>query len=625
MRDAAAHYGGHIVAIPRDTLPVLTQAGQQRAAVAGRRCLDAGHRDARRSRTRRRRSSRSARRLPGRVGQREGDGGRRADRRLRRQRLPARRRLPRRPRGALHARADDRGRTDRHAGRPACAASPGSSPRALRGAGVALASLRHRRSAASRRRKRSSRSGSTSASPRRICWTSCSRNPSAKTARVASSACLAVLARRRLRASCSLSCRPRAVAGRRAGAGVVAGRQAHRRVVSRSHLDDDAGRQAGEGVARLTSSDGRARSSASRPGRPTATASPIAADRGDGFDIFVVALKNGVAAGAPVAVTTMPGDERWPSWTADGRLVFAHRDARPSGRNGDPEPAVGPVPRRRRSPGSEAWQAPLALTETDRQRNLSARVARRHQGRVRVGARLRRRSRSVVDAGAAGGDRQADAARRASAEAGVVVGAVSVGTDGKPLRANRITRVRGNEAYPSWAPDNTRLAFYAVREGIGSVWVATVGAAASRRRPKIRMPRAEAGRAAATGVAHGRRAGVVAGRQDAARVGPARSAAGLQRQPAAQRRRGAAAVRAERRVPVVARRRAAAGARRRRRRGRRDRAVAGAVRRDVRSRVDHAAVAVLLVGVDGASSGRARATSSGRARRRRRPKPISRR
>jgi gamma-glutamyltranspeptidase len=49
----------------------------------------------------------------------------------------------------------------------------------------------------------------------------------------------------------------------------------------------------------------------------------------------------------------------------------------------------------------------------------------------------------------------------------------SKGSDGKPLRANRITRVRGSEAYPSWAPDNTRLAFYAVREGIGSVWVAT--------------------------------------------------------------------------------------------------------------------------------------------------------
>ena len=37
----------------------------------------------------------------------------------------------------------------------------------------------------------------------------------------------------------------------------------------------------------------------------------------------------------------------------------------------------------------------------------------------------------------------------------------------------RITSVRGAEAYPSWAPDSQRVAFYAVREGIGSVWVAT--------------------------------------------------------------------------------------------------------------------------------------------------------
>ena len=88
-----------------------------------------------------------------------------------------------------------------------------------------------------------------------------------------------------------------------------------------------------------------------------------AAERGDGFDIFVVTLKSGVATGAPVAVTTLPGDERWPSWTADGRLVFAHRDARAAGRGADPGLqwdlfVVRPVE------GSNGWQAPLALTET---------------------------------------------------------------------------------------------------------------------------------------------------------------------------------------------------------------------------------------------------------------------
>ncbi len=49
-------------------------------------------------------------------------------------------------------------------------------------------------------------------------------------------------------------------------------------------------------------------------------------------------------------------------------------NARPSGRNGDPSLQYdlylsSPVS------GSEAWQSPLALTETDRQRDLSARVA----------------------------------------------------------------------------------------------------------------------------------------------------------------------------------------------------------------------------------------------------------
>ena len=32
----------------------------------------------------------------------------------------------------------------------------------------------------------------------------------------------------------------------------------------------------------------------------------------------------------------MPGDERWPSWTPDGRLVFAHRDRGANGRVADP-------------------------------------------------------------------------------------------------------------------------------------------------------------------------------------------------------------------------------------------------------------------------------------------------
>ena len=41
-----------------------------------------------------------------------------------------------------------------------------------------------------------------------------------------------------------------------------------------------------------------------------------------GFDLYVVDARGGV----PRRVTSLPGDERWPSWLPDGRLVFADRD-----------------------------------------------------------------------------------------------------------------------------------------------------------------------------------------------------------------------------------------------------------------------------------------------------------
>ena len=196
------------------------------------------------------------------------------------------------------------------------------------------------------------------------------------------------------------------------------------------------------------------------------------ADRGEGFDIFVVSLKNGVASGVPVAVTTLPGDERWPSWTVDGRLVFAHRDARAGGRGGDPSlqwdlfvvKAVA---------GSGAWQAPLALTET----TDSETYPRVSPDGSKVAFVSERDSEDDLDLWwmpvppAAVAKPTPLGSRPAKP---VTASVPSVGTDGKPLRATRIVRVRGNEAYPSWAPDNVRLAFYAVREGIGSVWVTAV-------------------------------------------------------------------------------------------------------------------------------------------------------
>ena len=47
----------------------------------------------------------------------------------------------------------------------------------------------------------------------------------------------------------------------------------------------------------------------------------FAADAGDGFNLVTA----GADGSRPQPLTTMAGDERWPSWTADGRIVFSHR------------------------------------------------------------------------------------------------------------------------------------------------------------------------------------------------------------------------------------------------------------------------------------------------------------
>ena len=55
----------------------------------------------------------------------------------------------------------------------------------------------------------------------------------------------------------------------------------------------------------------------------------FAADRGNGFDLYVVSAPGAQprqsAQGVPERVAVLEGDERWPSWTPEGRLVFAHR------------------------------------------------------------------------------------------------------------------------------------------------------------------------------------------------------------------------------------------------------------------------------------------------------------
>lgn len=191
----------------------------------------------------------------------------------------------------------------------------------------------------------------------------------------------------------------------------------------------------------------------------------FAVDRGDGFDIVVAAARGGAA----VPVTTMAGDERWPSWTADGRIVFAHRGTAPAGRTTDPGlqwdlHVVAP------GKGSAAWQAPLPLSTTA-DNETYPRVS--PDGRT-VAFVSNRESDDDVDVWAM-------PMPAATVAQPVPLGAPAPRAPAKgprPPRPVRVTRVRGFESFPSWAPDNLRLAFYAVREGVGSIWVAPVEAAA---------------------------------------------------------------------------------------------------------------------------------------------------
>src|SRR5690606_13956435 len=85
----------------------------------------------------------------------------------------------------------------------------------------------------------------------------------------------------------------------------------------------------------------------------------FASNSGKGFDIVVATVRTGAVTTEP----TMNGDERWPSWTPDGRLVFAHRAQPAAGHAGDPSRqwALYLVAT---MAGPAAWHQPVPLTHT---------------------------------------------------------------------------------------------------------------------------------------------------------------------------------------------------------------------------------------------------------------------
>ncbi|MEZ5293462.1 MAG: gamma-glutamyltransferase [Vicinamibacterales bacterium] len=214
---------------------------------------------------------------------------------------------------------------------------------------------------------------------------------------------------------------------------------------------------------------------------PDGTRVAFAADRGQGYDIFVAT----VSTGAVTPATGQPGDERWPSWTPDGRLVFAARAPRGDRTGADPG-AQWDLFVTRPVEGSTAWQAPTALTSTTDNETYP---------RVSPDGRLL----AFVSERAAEDDVDIWVVPMPAADApftalGARPQATRPETAPAPPRPTRVLRANGAESHLAWAPDSLRLAFNGVRGGVGSVWVATVelpqteGDTPPRARPKPPAP-----------------------------------------------------------------------------------------------------------------------------------------
>jgi gamma-glutamyltranspeptidase len=177
---------------------------------------------------------------------------------------------------------------------------------------------------------------------------------------------------------------------------------------------------------------------------PDGRAIAFAGDAGAGFDIYTI----GADGRSPLKITSDAADDRWPSWTRDGRLIFSRREDRRwrlfavAATGGVPSPLFADTPDE----------------ETER------------EGRVSPDGR-----------------RLAYVSDRESEDGDVDVWVAELPGEPHRARRTRVVRARGVEDHPSWSPEGSRIAFYAVREGWGSVWVAPVEVvAAGDTGPRVR-------------------------------------------------------------------------------------------------------------------------------------------
>ena len=162
----------------------------------------------------------------------------------------------------------------------------------------------------------------------------------------------------------------------------------------------------------------------------------FAEDAGTGFAIVVAAVGGG-------ATTKISGDgeARWPAWTRDGRVLFSRRQA----------------DRWRLFAATLDGGSPVPLFsdgEEDDQRQVSVSTD---------GKRI-----AFVS------DRESD-----DGDLDLWVADLPAGGSARGRRT-RVARIRGDEASPSWAPDGSRLVFFAVRDGAPGVWVTAVDPGARR-------------------------------------------------------------------------------------------------------------------------------------------------
>ena len=166
----------------------------------------------------------------------------------------------------------------------------------------------------------------------------------------------------------------------------------------------------------------------------------LASDRGDGFDLYVVNAHGGV----PERVAVLEGDERWPSWTPDGRIVFANRAS-----------------------DTTQWDLFVIDPEVASDKRIPLRLTQSPDDEVQP--------RVSPD-----GRRLAFASNRGNDEGDFDIWLMHLFDKNTPDEtggrgpAFRFARLAGYEGHPAWSPDGARLAYYAVRDGLGSTWVAGV-------------------------------------------------------------------------------------------------------------------------------------------------------